>query len=181
MEWCDPKTIGLLLFLIVLLGGIALVTFVLFAHSRISSIFISRSSAEICTNDLMIWSEIRNTVDGIDASTNQLIWRATAGRMILDYDKYDMVAETMCVNLLANQPLLNASYANHHTRVLDTGGAGGYIADMLSIPAAARRHESDAAVGERTRIKIVVETVGQFAQICSVGVDGVDVETFTIR
>jgi hypothetical protein len=53
--------------------------------------------------------------------------------MILCPDKYEMSAEVMLVNRVANSPLVYAAYENHHTRELAaTDGIDAYISDKAN-------------------------------------------------
>ena len=132
MEWCDPKMIWFLFGAVCVLGGCALIAFMYRESARISRVSISRSGAEIDTCDRSIAAEIRMTIDQIDASARKSIRKSTVGLMILDPDKYDMSTESLLAVQAANLPLIYASYENHHTRALDSEGAGVYISDKSS-------------------------------------------------
>ena len=102
-------------------------------RDRVSGVSLSRSGGlQIRTNDVVMWSKLKNAVDQIDSSTRKSIRKATTGMMILAPDEYEMSAEVMLVNSAANSPLVYAAYENHHTRELATDGIDAYITDKAN-------------------------------------------------
>jgi hypothetical protein len=102
-------------------------------RDRVSGVSLSRAGGlQIRTNDVVMWSKLKNAVEQIDASTRKTIRKATTGLMILSPDKYTMSAEVMLVNRAANSPLVYAAYENHHTRELAADGIDAYIADKAN-------------------------------------------------
>ena len=103
---------------------------------RLSHVSVSRFGVELRMNDWAMWSEIRDKVERIDTATKKSIRKATVGMMILDPSRYEMSAEVMLVIDRANQPLIYASYENHHSRELDYDGA-----DIYTLEKAADIHQ----------------------------------------
>jgi hypothetical protein len=102
-------------------------------RDRVSGVSLSRSGGlQIRTNDVVMWSKLKNKVEQIDTSTRKSIRKATTGMMIIAPDKYEMSAEVMLVNRAANSPLVYAAYENHHTRELAADGIDAYITDKAN-------------------------------------------------
>ena len=112
---------------------IAFLTIVSALRHKITFVSWTRADGlQIRTNDVVMWSKLKNKTDQIDTDTKKSNRKGTTAMMILDPDKYDMSAESMLVIRDVNQPLVYASYENHHTRELLADGVDAYINDKLS-------------------------------------------------
>jgi hypothetical protein len=99
---------------------------------KITDIVLSRTGLRIHTNSGMVVYELTSKNEQIDSSTQKAMRRATEGLTILPPEKYGTSIEVMLINMKANQPLLYASYENHHTRELRANGEDHYIEDKVS-------------------------------------------------
>jgi len=128
-KFLNPGVLIPLAVIIVALAMVAIV-FILATKDRISGISISRSGAHMTTNDIIIWSETWDEIEGIDAKTRRRIRKATTESKIIDPEKYDLSAEATLVVWKANVPLVYSAYENHHTRELSVeGGIEAYLED----------------------------------------------------
>jgi hypothetical protein len=107
---------------------------------KISDIVLSRTGLRIHTNSGMVVYELTIKNEPIDSSTQKNMRRATEGLTILPPEKYGTSTEVMLINMKANQPLLYASYENHHTRELRANGSDHYFEDKVSDVLAAVRY-----------------------------------------
>jgi hypothetical protein len=99
---------------------------------KVTDFVLSRTGLRIHTNSGMVVYELTSKNEQIDSSTQKAMRRATEELTILPPEKYGTSTEVMLINLKANQPLLYASYENHHTRELRANGANHYIEEKMS-------------------------------------------------
>jgi hypothetical protein len=113
-------------------GSVGVVALVWALKDKLSSIHVSRSTFDIHTNDILVWTETTDEIGRIDAQTRKAVRKATTSLMIIDPETYDTSAEASLVVWKANVPLIYSAYENHHTRELAVdGGAEAYIADKI--------------------------------------------------
>ena len=95
--------------------------------NKITSVHMSRTGVAIYSNDIGVWSEIIDEIERIDSNTRKNMCMATSSMMLVDAMSHNLSAESVLVNLKANQPLFHAVYENHHTREIVDGGVDTYI------------------------------------------------------
>jgi hypothetical protein len=98
---------------------------------KVTDFVLTRTGLRIHTNSGMVVYELTSKNEQIDSSTQKAMRRATEDMTILPPEKYGTSTEVMLINMKANQPLLYASYENHHTRELRANGSDHYIEDKV--------------------------------------------------
>jgi hypothetical protein len=106
---------------------------------KITDIVLTRTGLRIHTNSGMVVYELTSKIEQIDSTAQKDMRRATEGLTILPPEEFGTSIEVMLINMKANQPLLYASYENHHTRELRTNGADHYIEEKVNDVLAAVR------------------------------------------
>jgi len=129
MEYLDIKLIAIIGGIVGIVASIGTMVLIYCLRHRISGVLISKTRVEVYTNDVPVWSKIVDKIERIDSGTAKSIRKGTVRLRILDLDKYGMSAEVVVVNHEAKQPLICATYENHHTRALVIDDGDPYIED----------------------------------------------------
>jgi hypothetical protein len=113
-------------------GSVGIVTLIIVLRDRLSSVHISRSGANIHTNDMSVRDEVVDKIIQIDSDARKSIRKATARLMILDPKNHNLSTDARLVVLTANQPLLSAAHEDYHTREIASDGGDVYLADKTN-------------------------------------------------
>jgi len=140
--WCVCGGIGAAASVLVGLGfGII----VLLRHS-LTELSVTRSGFTAKMNNNPVTFEIMGEIERIDSEMRRSIREATTDLELMDTEKHGTSTEVRMVNLVANQPLVNSAYENHHTRELSEAGADGYLENKAnSVRKAVKAWKKDVA------------------------------------
>ena len=110
------------------MGSVGVVTLIVVLRDKISGVHVSRTGVEVRTNDIPAWSQVVDTIEGIDSDTRKTVRKGTTRLMMLNIEEHDTSADAMVVNRDAVFQLVCATYDNHHTREIAADGGDIYLA-----------------------------------------------------